>query len=187
MKRKFTPLVVLFVLSFAACIKTEIPIPPPPPGGSSTSPPTGNIPYGISMYVNGMFSTYNTSPSVDTTENGFNYMGSGDSACCTNLAIAWGMNKFDNTALTLGVYPASGYLDENQSEWTIYSWGNWNYTSNIGFLAFPDTVIITNITDSSITGTFFGTCTGSIFNFNTDNSYDSVMTVTNGKFHLKKW
>jgi hypothetical protein len=37
------------------------------------------------------------------------------------LLLAWGLSKFDNAPLTLGIYPASGYDLENQSEWTIYS------------------------------------------------------------------
>jgi hypothetical protein len=184
MKRKFTTLILLFALPFASCIKAVIPI-PPPPGGSSSS--TDNTPYGMSMTINGMFSTYNSFPSVDTSDNGFNYTGTGDSACCTDLLLAWGLAKFDNTPLTLGIYPASGYDLENQSEWTIYSYANWGFNSNVGFLAYPDTVTVTNITDSTISGTFSGTCTGSILNMNNMTYYDSVMTVTNGKFHLKKY
>jgi hypothetical protein len=103
------------------------------------------------------------------------------------MNLAWGLNKFDGTALTTGIYPASGFDLENQSEWTIYVWANWGYTSNVGFLAYPDTVVVTNITDTTITGTFFGTCVGEIQNQNYPyNFIDSTITVTNGKFYLKR-
>jgi hypothetical protein len=186
MKRKFTNLILLFALPFAACIKAYIPIPHPPQGGSPSSP-TGNIPLGLSMSVNGMFSTFNGYPSVDTSDNSFTYFATGDSACCTNMRIAFGMNKFDNTPLTVGIYPASGFDLENQSEWTIYNYGPWDFTSNVGFLAYPDSVNITNITDSTITGTFSGTCTGEIMNESTNAYYDSVQTISNGKFYLRKY
>jgi hypothetical protein len=96
-------------------------------------------------------------------------------------------NKFDNSPLTTGIYPASGYDLENQSEWMIYASANWGYTSKIGFLAYPDSVNVTDITDTTITGTFSGTCTGVIQDQNYPyNNIDSIMIVTNGKFHLKK-
>jgi len=175
MNRKLTAFVLLFILTFAACTKKN---------ASSSS--TDNTPYGFSMVVNGKYSTFNAYSTVDTTENQLNYSGTGDSACCTNMMIAWGLSKFDNAALTTGIYPASGYDLENQSEWTIYDYANWGYTPNVGFLAFPDSVIVTSITDSTITGTFSGTCTGEIQNQNYPyNNIDSIMTVTNGKFHLK--
>ena len=158
-KRKFTTIILLFALPFAACIKAVIPIPHPPQGGS-TSPPTVNIPPGLSMSVNGMFSTFNRYPSVDTSDNGFTYFATGDSACCTNMVIAFGMNKRDNTPLTLGIYPANG---------------------------FGRGVNITNITDSTITGTFSGTCTGEIMNESTNAYYDSAQTISNGKFYLRKY
>ena len=139
------------------------------------------------MVVNGMYSTYNSYSSVDTTGNGFNYTGTGDSACCTNMLVAWGLNKFDNSALTTGIYPASGFDLENQSEWTIYDYNTWGYTADIGFLAYPDSVVVTNITDTTITGTFWGTCTGEIQNQNYPyNFVDSIMTITNGKFYLRR-
>lgn len=169
---------LLFVLPFAACVKKN-----DKPSSSSGDA----IPYGFSMVVNGKYSTFNSYASVDTTQNQLNYTGTGDSACCTNMQIAWGLNKFDNSPLTIGIYPASGYDLENQSEWTIYVYANWGYTSDVGFLAFPDTVIVTNITDTTISGTFSGTCTGGIQNQNYPyNTIDSIMTVTDGKFHLKK-
>ena len=176
MKRHLTSSIVLFVVAFAACKKT---------GGSSSS---DNTPYGLSMFINGKFSTFNNYPSVDTTDNSFFYTGTGDSSCCTGMRVSWGMNKADYSPLTPGIYPASGYDLQNQSDWTIYDYANWGYTSNVGFVAFPDSVIITKITDSTITGTFSGTCTGEIQNQNYPyNIIDSVMTVTNGKFHLKKY
>src|SRR5579884_2126599 len=104
MKRKLIPFILLFALPFAACIKMVVPI-PPPPGGSSSQTDTG--PYGFSMMVNGMYSTYNSYSSVDTSQNGFNYTGTGDSTCCTNMLVAWGLGKFDGVPLTTGVYPAS--------------------------------------------------------------------------------
>jgi hypothetical protein len=179
MNSKFAAFFLLFAVFFAACAKKNV-----QPGSSSL---TDSIPYGFSMVVNGKFSTFNSFASVDTTENEFDYTGTGDSACCTNMLISWGLSKFDNSALTTGIYPASGYDLENQSEWTIYNYGPWDFTSNVGFLAYPDSVNITNITDSTITGTFSGTCTGQIMNENTNAYYDSVQPVTNGKFYLKKY
>lgn len=177
MNWKITAFALLFILPFGACKKN---------GGSAAQ--TGNAPYGFSMVVNGKFSTFNNSPIVDTSGNGFYYSAAGDSACCTNMGIVWGLNKFDNTPLTTGIYPASGYNLENESEWTIYDYANWGYTTKVGFLAFPDSVIVTGITDSTITGTFSGTCTGQIQNQNYPyNTIDSVMTVSDGKFHLKRY
>jgi hypothetical protein len=185
MKRKLTTLILLFSLPFAACIRSVISIPPPPPGGSSSSP-TGNMPYSLSLEINGTYTTFNADWIIDSTNNGFTILAGGDSACCTNMSIAWGVNKFDNTPLTTGIYPSQGYLDENESEWTIYVGGQYN--TQVGYLAFPDTVSISNVTDSTITGTFWGPCTGRIYNLNDPTIYqDSVLNVTNGKFHLRKW
>jgi hypothetical protein len=179
MNSKFAAFFLFFAVFFAACAKKNV-----QPGSSSSA---DSIPYGFSMVVNGKFSTFNSFASVDTTENEFDYTGTGDSACCTNMLISWGLSKFDNSALTTGIYPASGYDLENQSEWTIYASANWGYTSQIGFLAYPDSVNVTEITDTTITGTFSGTCTGIIQNQNYPyNNIDSIMIVSNGKFHLKK-
>jgi hypothetical protein len=179
MNTKFTAFFLLFAVFFAACAKKSI----QPVSSSSTD----TIPYGFSMVVNGKYSTFNSYASVDTTGNQLFYTGTGDSACCTNMLIDWVLSKFDNSALTKGIYPASGYDLENQSEWTIYASANWGYTSQIGFLAYPDSVNVTDITDTTITGTFSGTCTGVIQNQNYPyNNIDSIMIVTDGKFHLKK-
>jgi len=137
------------------------------------------------MYVNGMFSTYNNG-TVDTSDNSFNYIAYGDSACCKVFFLAFNLIKADNSPITVGIYPASGYDLENQSAFTIYNYGNWNFNADVGFEAFPDTVTITYLTDSTISGTFDGTCTGEILNMNTMNYYDSVQYITNGKFNLKK-
>ena len=143
------------------------------------------------MDINGMFSTYNSNALIDSSDNGLNIISWGDSACCTNINLAWGVNKFDNAPLTTGIYPSSGFGLENQSEWTIYAFANWGYTSNVGFLAYPDTVNITNVTDSTITGTFWGTCDAQIMSDSVSKFgpvyYDSTIIVTKGKFYLRKW
>jgi len=191
MKQRFVPLLLVCVLSFAGCIKYVVPIPPPPGGSGSTALNNGGgTPYGFSMVINGLYSTYNSYSSVDTTNNGFNYMATGDSSCCTNIVIAWGINKFDNTPLTTGIYPSSGFDLENQSDWTLYDYNTWGYTPDVGFGAFPDSVIVTNITDTTITGTFSGTCTAKIMSDSVSKFgpvyYDSTILVTNGKFYLQR-
>ena len=89
------------------------------------------------------------------------------------MVVDWGLNKFDNAPLTTGIYPASGFDLENQSEWAIYDYNTWGYTPDVGFVTYPDSVII---------------CVGEIQNQNYPyNNIDSFMTITNGKFHLRKY
>jgi hypothetical protein len=176
MSRKLTAFFLVFALLYTACAKKN----------DSPNSSADNTPYGFSMIVNGQYSTFNSYSTIDTTLNQIDYSGTGDSACCTGMQVAWGLSKFDGAATTKGIYPSSGFGLENQGEWTIYDYANWGYTPDIGFLAFPDSIIVTDITDSTITGTFSGTCIGELQNQNYPyNTIDSNMTVTNGKFHLR--
>lgn len=191
MKTKLTCLALVFALSFGACIKYEIPIPPPPTGGTTSTSPNGTMAFGISMDVNGVFSTYNSRFSVDTSDNSFNLIGWGDSACCTNTQLLWSVNKADNSALTTGMYlppEPPGYGNGNQAGFTVDIYNVWSFANDVGFSAYPDTINVTNITDTTITGTFSGTCSGLIYssNINSPGQYDSTLTVTNGKFYLRR-
>jgi hypothetical protein len=187
MKRKFTSFILLFALTFTACIKMVIPIPPPPGGSSSSSgAPTGNIPYGVSMVLNGKYLTFNSGASLDTSDNQIYVSGWGDSAGYTNLNLALGAQKADNAPMNTGVYPSSGDLEENQSNFTIYDWG-FNGVNFVGFGAYPDTVTIVTITDTTVTGTFQGTCEAKYQDQIDPNLWhDSIMNVANGKFYLHK-
>jgi hypothetical protein len=186
MKKISTLLILLFALTFAACFKTVIPIPPPPGGGGSISTPGGNVNYGISMVLNGKYLTFNNGANLDTSNNEVNVIGWGDSAGYTNLHLDLGAYKADNTPITVGVYPESGDLLENQSNFTIYNWG-FDDQNFVGFGAYPDTVTITRITDTTITGTFNGFAEAKYQDWVNPNLWhDSIMTVTNGKFYLHK-
>jgi len=184
--KKTSTLIVLVALSFAACIKTVIPIPPPPGGNGGISATPGNIPYGISMVLNGKYLTFNTNASLDTSNNEVYISGWGDFAGYTNLHLDLGAYKFDNKPVTVGVYPESGDLEENESDFTIYNWG-FDQQNYVGFGAYPDTVTIVSITDTSVKGTFNGLAEAKYMDWVNPNIWhDSIMTVTNGQFFLHK-
>jgi hypothetical protein len=86
----------------------------------------------------------------------------------------------------VGVYPESGDLEENQSNFTIYDWG-FDDQNFVGFGAYPDTVTIVSITDTAVSGTFNGFAEAKYQDWVNPNIWhDSVMTVTDGKFYLHK-
>jgi hypothetical protein len=186
MKGKFTLYFVLLALPFAACIKTVIPIAPPPPGGSSSST-TGNIPYGISMYINGKFTTFNSGAKLDTSDNQFFIQGGGDSAGFTNLGLAMDMFTFDNAPVIAGMYVSSSFGTEYQGDFTLWAYGFADQNS-VAFGGFPDTIIVTKITDTTLTGTFWGTCTADYPALPPapPGTVDSTIYVTKGQFYLHK-
>lgn len=183
MKKRFIP-IFLLLLPFAACIKTYIPIPKPPgtSGGSTGSPSTPGS-YGVSATVNGKFVTFNSSLSVDTSQNGLSIVGWGDSIPYTNYYLDLGCaNAYD--PLILGIYNYQPDGTPRTSAFTLYT--TYDYVKT-GFCAYDAQVTLTNITDSTITGTFTGTAEAKVVDsrLNVIN-YDSLVPVTNGKFYLHK-
>jgi hypothetical protein len=185
MKGKTILFLVSFALPFAACIKSVIPI-APPPGGSSSSP-TGNIPFGISMYINGKFTTFNSGASLDTSGNQFFIQGGGDSAGFTNLGLAMAMYTADNAPVSAGMYVSSGFGTEYRGDFTLYAYGFADQNS-VGFQGYPDTILVTKITDTTITGTFWGACTADYPDPppGPPGTVDSTFYVTKGQFYLHK-
>ena len=138
------------------------------------------------MVLNGKYLTFNTSAGLDTSDNELSVLGWGDSAGYTNLNLALGAMKFDNKPMTVGVYPESGDLEENESNFTIYDWG-FDDQNFVGFGAYPDTVTIVSITDTTVSGTFNGFAEAKYQDWSDPNIWhDSIMTVTDGKFYLHK-
>jgi hypothetical protein len=172
-------------LLLASCIKYTIPTPPPPGGPTNpTGPTTPNIPYGVSAYVNGTYTTFNTDLSVDTSYGTASVLGGGDSAAFSNAMIDFVFTA-NNTPYVKGIYPYQTNNTPYSSGITLYFFGQYN--TKWGFTSYDDTLTLTNITDTTFTGTISNTTLYGVFqNPNYPyNQYDSTMTLTNMKFYLK--
>ena len=170
---------------FASCIKYSIPIPPPAGGSTNPSGPTApNIPYGVSAIVNGKYTTFNTSLVVDTSYESVSILGYGDSAGFTNAQIEFDFTT-NNAPFVTGIYTYQPNGTPYSSAISISFFGLYN--TNIGFTGYTDTLTLTDITDTTYTGTITGPLTAVIDNPNYPyNQYDSTMTFTNGKFYVRK-
>jgi hypothetical protein len=168
-----------------ACIKSTIPIPPPAPSGgatgsSDTSGASGTLPtwpMGISGVLNGVYTTFNTNMTLDTTgapASGVSIISWGDSAAYHNAQLAFGFGS--NTGpIVPALYPNNAT--------TIRFWSPYN--SNIAFTSFIDTITVTYVSDSTFAGTISGTFLGEIQSEFPPYNYDSTLNFTDIKFYLK--
>ena len=131
---------------------------------------------GISGVLNGVYTTFNTNMSLDTTDgvpSGVSVISWGDSAAFHNAQLAFGFSN--NTG---PIVPASYPYDAA----TIYFWSQGSQT---GFTCNIDTLTVTYVSDSTFAGTISGTWVGEIQSEFPPYNYDSTLNFTNVKFYLK--
>jgi hypothetical protein len=153
---------------FAACKKSN-----------SSKPAT----VGISCDINGQAETFNGSVNVDTTGGQVAVLASQDSL------NAWPALEFviaPAGPLTVGIYPAQNLVNPNQSS-SVFSYvapATTQFESTDQFVSADDTITVTSVTSTTVSGTFHGTALFQYYNPILENSVDSTVTITNGKFTI---
>ncbi len=168
--KKLLPYLVILIFVFAACSK------------SNSKTQTQTSPPGISGKINGKYTTFNGSISVDTSSGEISITASADSTPFTSSILEI---VLDATApFKPGLYPYS--YDPN----AVYESGlgiatTINY-SQVLFGSNDDSVTVTAVTDSSVAGTFHGTVNGRVLDQNSPTFYrDTTAVITEGKFNVK--
>jgi hypothetical protein len=140
-----------------------------------THPATPTPPFSVSATINGVPTTFNTIISVDSvsTPGTVYIVAHSDSA---NLTPLFEVTLTSNTALAPGIYPYNQLADSTGNLQGLLGYTVWSSDTDNQYFSLTDTVTLTTVNKTWISGTFQGTCQA---------GYDSVatyITVTNGQF-----
>jgi hypothetical protein len=145
---------ILIALIFSACTKTS----------------TNNTPhYTVSAAINGTPTTFNAVISVDSasTPGTIYIIAHADSA---NLTPLLEITLSRTGTFKPGTYP---FTDSANGPLSQLGYTLWRGGTAVEYPAISDTVFLTTVNNTWLSGTFQGTC---------EFSADSIVTVTNGKF-----
>ena len=145
---------LLFTLVLVACNKSNNPHIPP---------------FTVSASINGIATTFSALISVDSTSTpGTVYIvAHSDSA---NLTPLFEITLSHTGAIGPGTYP---YTDSAGGPLSQLGYTLWSGGSAVQYPSITDTVILSTVNNTWLSGTFQGTC---------EYSADSVVSVTNGQF-----
>lgn len=164
MKQLFTKTLAFLLLSavlLLACAKSH--------------PATPTPPFSVSATINGVPATFNAIITVDSisTPGTVYIIGHSDSA---NLTPLFEVTLTSNTALKPGIYSYDQLTDSTSNVQALIGYTNWSNDTDYQYFSLTDTVTLTTVNKTWISGTFQGFC---------QTGYDSVatyITVTNGQF-----
>jgi hypothetical protein len=155
-------------LIFAACKKSN-----------SSNP----APVGISCDINGKATTFNGSISVDTTGGTVAVIASEDSTI-EFPALEFVIGPVG--PLTTGIYPAENLAPlQSYSVLSYVAPPTTQFANTDAFVSADDTIDVTSVTSTTISGTFHGTALFQYFDPISTNTVDSTITITNGVFTIK--
>lgn len=148
---------IAIALFLAACTKTSAP--------SSTPANT------VSASINGTPTTFNAIITVDSlsTPGTVYIVAHADSANLTPLLEV----TLGNTPLKSGTYL---FTDTIGTSFGLLGYTSWSGDSDLQYTALSDTVTLTTVTKTWLSGTFQGTCTYA------GDSILSIVSITNGQF-----
>jgi hypothetical protein len=132
-------------------------------------------PFSVSASINGVPTTFNAIITVDSvsTPGTVYIVAHSDSA---NLTPLLEVTLTSNTALTPGAYSYNQLNDSTSNVQGLIGYTNWTGDSDNQYFSLSDTVTLTTVNKTWLSGTFSGSCQA---------GYDSVttyITVTNGQF-----
>jgi hypothetical protein len=138
-------------------------------------PATPTPSFNVSATINGVPSTFNAIITVDSvsTPGTVYIIAHSDSA---NLTPLFEVTLTGNTALKPGIYSYSQLSDTTAETQGLIGYTNWSNDTDYQYFSLTDTVTLTTVNTTWISGTFQGSCQA---------GYDSVATyiaVTNGQF-----
>ena len=154
-------LLSLSVILFMACVKSH--------------PATPTPPFNVSASINGVPTTFNAIITVDSvsTPGTVYIVAHSDSANLTPLVE---ITLTSNTALKPGIYPYNQLTDSTGNIQGLIGYTNWSSDTDNQYFSLTDTVTLTTVNKTWLSGTFQGSCQA---------GYDSVATyntITNGQF-----
>jgi len=137
-----------------------------------TTPSTPIPAYSVTAAINGAPTSFNAIINVDSTSTpGTVYIvAHADSANLTPLLEITLLSSTSSAALKPGTY---FFSDTTGSNSALVGFTNWQNDTAIQYFAVSDTVILTAVNKTNLSGTFQGTC---------QYTADSVVSVTNGQF-----
>jgi|GEM_PF-2830498 hypothetical protein len=142
---------------------------------AKSHPATPTPPFSVSASINGVPTTFNAIITVDSvsTPGTVYIIAHSDSA---NLTPLLEVTLTANTALKPGVYPYSQLTDSTSNLQGLIGYTIWTGDSDNQYFSLSDTVMLTTVNKTWLSGTFSGSCQA---------GYDSVATyntITNGQF-----
>ena len=161
--RRLTPVCIalLPLLLFMACAKSH--------------PATPTPPFSVSASINGVPTTFNAIITVDSisTPGTVYIIAHADSR---NLTPLIQVTLTSNTALKPGIYSYNQLSDSSSNIQGLIGYTNWNGNTDNQYFSLSDSVTLTTVNKTWLSGTFSGSCQA---------GYDSVAvynTITNGQF-----
>lgn len=142
---------------------------------AKSHPATPTPSFSVSATINGVPSTFNAIITVDSisTPGTVYIIAHSDSA---NLTPLLEVTLTSNTALKPGIYSYNQLSDSTSNTQGLIGYTNWNSDTDNQYFSLTDTVTLTTVNKTWLSGTFQGYC---------QTGYDSVAiytTVTNGQF-----
>jgi len=159
------------ILLFVACSK------------SNSSKPA---PYGISATINGKATTFNGFITVDTTGGQIDISGSTDTLTGGFPELEFLITPASG-AVKPGLYPNQALVNPNaaNSYLNYLTTPGGGISNTIQFGSYDDSLTVTSISSTAISGTFHGTADYHYFDPNALAFKDSIITITNGTFNVK--
>jgi hypothetical protein len=142
---------------------------------AKSHPATPTPPFSVSASINGVPTTFNAIITVDSvsTPGTVYIVAHSDSANLTPLVE---ITLTSNTALKPGIYPYNQLTDSTGNIQGLIGYTNWSSDTDNQYFSLTDTVTLTTVNKTWLSGTFQGSCQA---------GYDSVATyntITNGQF-----
>jgi len=142
---------------------------------AKSHPATPTPPFSVSASINGVPTTFNAIITVDSvsTPGTLYIVAHSDSA---NLTPMVEITLTSNTALKPGIYPYNQLTDSTGNVQGLIGYTNWSSDTDDQYFSLTDTVTLTTVNKTWLSGTFQGSCQA---------GYDSVATyntITNGQF-----
>lgn len=142
---------------------------------AKSHPATPTPPFSVSASINGVQTTFNAIITVDSVSTpGTVYIVA--HADSNNLTPLLEVTLTSNTALKPGIYPYNQLTDSTSNVQGLIGYTNWSSDTDNQYFSLTDTVTLTTVNKTWLSGTFQGTC---------QTGYDSVATystITNGQF-----